>query len=66
MPYPVQLLTNNPDKSECLEKYGIDVKSCIPMKIKSYASTYMRKYMETKRDKMGHSIDLKHVVPEWD
>ena len=62
----VKLLTNNPDKSTCLETYGIEVKESIPMLVKSSGSSYLRNYLQTKKDKMGHSLDLDCVVPDWD
>ncbi len=62
----VKLLTNNPDKSACLESYGIKVKESIPMTVSSHGPSYLRNYLKTKRDKMGHTIDLDCVVPDWE
>lgn len=60
----VQLITNNPDKCEWMEAYGINLVDRIPM-IAPTDSEYRRKYMEAKRDKMGHVIELKNIVPHW-
>ena len=62
----VKLLTNNPDKSECLETYGIKVNESISMVTKSSGSSYLRNYLQTKKDKMGHAIEVGCVVPDWD
>ena len=50
----IVILTNNPKKIESLEKYGIDVKKRIDSETEP--TTENKKYLETKRDKMGHYI----------
>jgi 3,4-dihydroxy 2-butanone 4-phosphate synthase/GTP cyclohydrolase II len=50
----VRLLTNNPDKVAGLEKYRINVVERIPLKVPSNAHNL--RYMETKRDRLGHAI----------
>ena len=50
----INILTNNPKKIESLEKYGIDVKKRIDSETEP--TTENKKYLETKRDKMGHYI----------
>ena len=50
----IEILTNNPKKIESLEKYGIDVKKRIDSETEP--TTENKKYLETKRDKMGHYI----------
>lgn len=50
----IEILTNNPKKIEDLEKYGIDVKKRIDSETEP--TTENKKYLETKRDKMGHYI----------
>ena len=42
------------EKIESLEKYGIDVKKRIDSETEP--TTENKKYLETKRDKMGHYI----------
>lgn len=60
----VQLITNNPDKCEWMEAYDINLTDRIPM-IAPTDSEYRRRYMEAKRDKMGHVVELKNIVPHW-
>ncbi|QMU60728.1 MAG: bifunctional 3,4-dihydroxy-2-butanone-4-phosphate synthase/GTP cyclohydrolase II [Gammaproteobacteria bacterium] len=60
----VQLITNNPDKCEWMQAYNINLVNRIPM-IAPTDSEYRRKYMQAKRDKMGHVIELKNIVPHW-
>ena len=50
----INILTNNPKKIESLEKYGINVKERIDSETEP--TTENKKYLETKRDKMGHYI----------
>ncbi len=51
----VTLLTNNPNKIDQLRSYGIDVVSREPLVVGVGESN--RSYLETKVDRMGHSID---------
>ncbi|MBX7144491.1 MAG: GTP cyclohydrolase II [Oligoflexia bacterium] len=48
----VRLLTNNPDKLQTLERFGIVITERIPMVIE--ADEYSKDYLSTKRDKLGH------------
>ena len=50
----IRLLTNNPRKYIGLEGYGLTEVERVPLKIK--ASKYNKKYLETKRKKLGHLI----------
>jgi 3,4-dihydroxy 2-butanone 4-phosphate synthase/GTP cyclohydrolase II len=50
----IRLLTNNPKKVVGLEGYGLEIVEQIP--IKSPANPHNRKYLETKREKMGHLL----------
>ena len=52
----LHLLTNNPDKVEQLEKYGITISSRIPIEIE--ANPYDRFYLETKKNRMGHILNM--------
>jgi 3,4-dihydroxy 2-butanone 4-phosphate synthase/GTP cyclohydrolase II len=54
----VELLTNNSLKVEGLEESGIDVVQKSPLEI--FPNENNIKYLETKRDKMGHQI-LNHL-----
>jgi len=51
----VRLLSNNPDKVEQLERAGIEVVERVPCQPR--ASRASRKYMATKKSKMGHLLD---------
>lgn len=52
----VCLLSNNPDKAEQLEKYGINVVERMPLVVGVGSSN--RAYLQTKVDRMGHQINL--------
>jgi GTP cyclohydrolase II len=51
----VTLLTNNPNKIEQLRSYGIDVVNRETLVVGVSESN--RAYLETKVERMGHSID---------
>ncbi|MGF9976926.1 bifunctional 3,4-dihydroxy-2-butanone-4-phosphate synthase/GTP cyclohydrolase II [Viridibacillus arvi] len=50
----IRLLTNNPDKVQSLEGYGIEVVERLPIEIEAVASNLF--YLETKKEKMNHLI----------
>jgi 3,4-dihydroxy 2-butanone 4-phosphate synthase/GTP cyclohydrolase II len=50
----MKLLTNNPVKRVGLEGYGLKVVESIPIQIKP--NKYNEAYINTKRDRMGHSL----------
>jgi len=52
----IKLLTNNPAKRAGLEGYGLEVVERVPMNVN--ANAHNRRYLETKRDKLGHLIDM--------
>lgn len=52
----IRLLTNNPAKRAGLEGYGLRVVERVP--IVTAPNPHNRRYLETKRDKLGHLIDL--------
>ncbi len=52
----MRLLTNNPSKRIGLESFGLHVTSLVP--IQTEVTEENRRYLETKRDKMGHLITL--------
>jgi 3,4-dihydroxy 2-butanone 4-phosphate synthase/GTP cyclohydrolase II len=52
----IRLLTNNPKKIVGLEGYGLEVIERVPIEITANAAN--RRYLETKRDKLGHLILL--------
>ena len=52
----MKLMTNNPTKRAGLIGYGLEIVDNIPLQIQSNAHNKL--YLETKRDKMGHSIKV--------
>jgi 3,4-dihydroxy 2-butanone 4-phosphate synthase/GTP cyclohydrolase II len=53
----IELLTNNPRKLVGLEAHGLTITRRVPIHIP--ATRYNRRYLATKRDKLGHLLDLK-------
>lgn len=56
----IRLLTNNPDKVYQLEDYGMKIIERLP--IEMTVNEYDEKYLQTKKEKMGHILDLKKVL----
>jgi 3,4-dihydroxy 2-butanone 4-phosphate synthase/GTP cyclohydrolase II len=54
----MRLMTNNPKKRAGLVGYGLEVVENVAMEI--VPNAHNETYLKTKRDKMGHSILLKH------
>lgn len=52
----IRLLTNNPKKTDAFIYSGFDLEVVEQVPILCDVNEYSRKYMETKRDKMGHKI----------
>jgi 3,4-dihydroxy 2-butanone 4-phosphate synthase/GTP cyclohydrolase II len=50
----MRLLTNNPRKFVGLQGYGLAVSEAVPLEIPANDST--RKYLKTKKDKLGHRL----------
>ncbi len=50
----MKLITNNPRKRAGMLGYGLEVTETVPIEIKP--NTHNRKYLFTKRDKLGHEI----------
>lgn len=53
----VELMTNNPDKLQVLTEYGVHIVGRVPLEIEA-SGPYSRRYLETKRDKLGHLLHL--------
>lgn len=53
----LKLMTNNPKKIIGLEGYGLKIAGRVPIEIKAKASN--KKYLKTKKEKMGHFLHLK-------
>ena len=54
--HKVRLLTNNPKKIVGLESYGLKIVERIPIQIEP--SDKNKIYLQTKKDKMGHLLDM--------
>jgi 3,4-dihydroxy 2-butanone 4-phosphate synthase/GTP cyclohydrolase II len=50
----LKLMSNNPKKRAALKGYGLEIVEIVPIEIKP--NKYNEKYLQTKRDKMGHEI----------
>ncbi len=50
----IKLISNNPKKRAGLLGYGLEIVESVPVEISPNA--YNEKYLQTKRDKMGHTI----------
>jgi 3,4-dihydroxy 2-butanone 4-phosphate synthase/GTP cyclohydrolase II len=56
----VQLMTNNPHKKDELAKYGVQISEVLP--IQPTPTPLNLRYLETKRDKMGHWLELPNDI----
>jgi len=52
----LELLTNNPRKVVGLEAFGLEIVKRLPLQIR--ANRHNQRYLTTKRDKLGHLLDL--------
>jgi 3,4-dihydroxy 2-butanone 4-phosphate synthase/GTP cyclohydrolase II len=50
----LRLMSNNPVKRAGLKGYGLEIVEIIPIEVKS--NPHNEKYLQTKRDKLGHEI----------
>ena len=53
----IRLLTNNPTKRAGLEGFGLEITERVPLEIP--ANKYDKKYLEVKKEKMGHLLHVK-------
>ena len=51
----IRLITNNPQKIDCLKEYGLKVAERVPLNVEP--NEHNRRYLETKKEKMGHLIE---------
>jgi 3,4-dihydroxy 2-butanone 4-phosphate synthase/GTP cyclohydrolase II len=56
----IRLLTNNPKKIEGLERYGLEIVERVQIIIKP--NKINKKYLKTKREKLGHYLEEKGIV----
>jgi 3,4-dihydroxy 2-butanone 4-phosphate synthase/GTP cyclohydrolase II len=54
--HKIRLITNNPRKFIGLAGYGLEIVERVPLEIKPNASNV--RYLKTKKEKMGHILDL--------
>ena len=52
----IELLTNNPRKVVGLEAYGLTIVKRVPVQVAP--NVHNRRYLSTKRDKLGHLLEL--------
>jgi 3,4-dihydroxy 2-butanone 4-phosphate synthase/GTP cyclohydrolase II len=52
--YKLRLISNNPKKRVGLIGYGLEIVDSVPLKIEP--NPHNEKYLQTKRDKLGHEI----------
>lgn len=52
----IRLMTNNPTKMVGLEAYGLKIVERLPLEVKSNEANYQ--YLRTKKERMGHILDL--------
>ena len=53
----IRVLTNNPKKVVGLKGYGLEITERVPLEVEP--CKYNQGYLETKRDKLGHLLNLK-------
>ena len=60
--HKIRLLTNNPKKVIGLEGYGLEVVETVPIIIPP--NPYNQRYLKTKREKLGHILDIPDIDKE--
>lgn len=60
----IRLLTNNPKKRVGLESYGLEVVETVPIVITP--NPYNIRYLETKKNKMGHLLEIPNINSKQD
>jgi GTP cyclohydrolase II len=58
----VRVISNNPEKINAIKNAGLEIVERISPKIKFYRS--LTRYLKTKREEMGHLIDLPEELYE--
>jgi len=54
--HKLRLMTNNPQKIVSLEEHGLEITETVPVEIPPNSENM--RYLQTKRDKMGHRLSL--------
>jgi 3,4-dihydroxy 2-butanone 4-phosphate synthase/GTP cyclohydrolase II len=52
----IRVLTNNPGKFSALRGYGLEIVERVPLEVAPNDAS--RKYLKTKKEKMGHLLSL--------
>jgi 3,4-dihydroxy 2-butanone 4-phosphate synthase/GTP cyclohydrolase II len=60
----IRLLTNNPRKIAGIEGFGLTVVDQVPVEVQANAEN--ERYLQTKRDKLGHTLKLHHQHVRFD
>ncbi|MBA7580748.1 Riboflavin biosynthesis protein RibBA [subsurface metagenome] len=60
--HQIRLLTNNPKKVIGLEAYGLKVVETVPIVV--HPNQYNRRYLKTKKEKLGHLLEVKKDAPD--
>jgi 3,4-dihydroxy 2-butanone 4-phosphate synthase/GTP cyclohydrolase II len=58
----IRLMTNNPMKKVGLEAYGLTIVERLPLEVKCNRVNY--EYLRTKKERMGHLLDLEEEGEE--
>jgi 3,4-dihydroxy 2-butanone 4-phosphate synthase/GTP cyclohydrolase II len=56
----MKLLTNNPKKRTGLVGYGLQITETVPIEVE--CNIHNEKYLETKKTKMGHNLNIKKSI----
>jgi 3,4-dihydroxy 2-butanone 4-phosphate synthase/GTP cyclohydrolase II len=57
----MRLMTNNPVKRVGLKSFGLEMVERVPIEVGAYPENV--RYLKTKRDKMGHHLNLEDIDP---
>jgi 3,4-dihydroxy 2-butanone 4-phosphate synthase / GTP cyclohydrolase II len=60
----IRLLTNNPRKVDGIEGFGLHVVEQVPLEVPANAEN--ARYLQTKREKLGHTLKLHHQHVRFD
>lgn len=58
----LRLMTNNPEKVEAMEREGLRVVERVQHELPTHE--HDRRYLETKKERFGHLLDLDHAAEE--
>lgn len=58
----IKLMSNNPKKFEAVERFGLEIVESVPLPV-NFHKTLVR-YLKTKRDQMGHLINIPEEIYE--